>query len=76
MSVKLDKLEGFEVVPHDEFYRVVGPMNVHPSPQGPWSDDYGYDTYWKTPSGDVVGVSDSFAGGRYWLKRTKRGAGD
>ena len=60
--------EGYRLVTKDAFYESIGQMNVHPYPQARWSDVFGYVAHWKTPAGDVVGLSDSYEGGRYWVK--------
>lgn len=40
----------------DEFYRHIGPQNVHPTPTGPWP----YTSMFKTPSGDVRGKTEGY----------------
>lgn len=67
--------EGFRRVEREEFYKAVGPLNIHPYPQGRWSDSIGYLCHWKTPAGEVLALSD---GGdsckihsRYWLRESR-----
>lgn len=54
----------------DEFFSVIGPMDVHPYPQGKWP----YTSLFKTRSGFVVGKAEDFlpegsglTETRYWL---------
>ena len=74
---------GFRRVSHDEFYKTVGHLNVHPSPKTAWSNLSGYLSEWKMLdfTGEVIGFSDSYnnglpAGcipgeGRYWVKESR-----
>jgi hypothetical protein len=76
MNTTTDEKVGFRLVTQEEFYKTVGQMNVTPYPSNRWSDEIGYLSHWKTPSGLIVGMSDDYAGGkpvgcglggRYWV---------
>lgn len=61
-------------VSKDEFYRVMGPLNVTPSPTGAWP----YTSLFKTPRGNVVGKSvgyipegSALSATRYYLPAEK-----
>lgn len=58
--------ESFRLVTKEEFFAKVGPMNVHPTPFGPYNQRYGYTSHWTLPNGTIVGASDDE---RYWLYR-------
>lgn len=44
---------GWREVTKEEFFRVIGPQNVHPTPEG----KYPYTSIYKTPSGRERGKS-------------------
>jgi hypothetical protein len=53
-------------VNRNEFFKVIGPLNVYPSPIGDWP----YLSVFKTPSGQVMGWSkfgDKGEPNRYYL---------
>ena len=54
-------------VTRDEFFAKMNPLDVHPNIEGRWQDLTGYTSVWKLRLGKIVGVSDSFGEGRYWL---------
>ena len=41
-------------VSKEQFYQVIGKLNVHPQPVG----SYPYQTHWKLSDGRVVGLDD------------------
>lgn len=45
--------ERWQEVTKDEFFRVIGPKDVHPCPIG----NFPYTSLWKTPRGDVIAKS-------------------
>lgn len=60
----------------DEFYRIIGPQNVSPDPQGRWP----YTSVYKTPNGDVRGKVVGFipdgtalASKRYYVPASSKG---
>lgn len=61
---------GWREVTKDEFYRAIGPQDVHPSPQGRWP----YTSLFKTRAGVVRGKAEDYkpegsglTKTRYWL---------
>ena len=72
----MDEKVGFRQVERDEFFRTVGQMNVTPYPQGRYNNEIGYLSHWKLPTGEIVGMSDDYNGGkhpvsevgRYWVR--------
>jgi len=63
---------GMKRVSMDEFYKRIGPLNVHPTPMGPYHRDAGYVSEWRLldSSRRLVGVCDGgtvFLESRYWL---------
>ena len=51
------ELRQLEVISRESFFAALGPLNVHPTPVGRWSDEWGYRSDWKTPEGRVLGVT-------------------
>jgi len=51
------ELQRLRVVSSEQFYAALGAKNVHPTPVGRWSDEWGYRSDWKTPDGRVLGVT-------------------
>lgn len=45
-------------VSKEDFYKVIDPLDVFPSPQGRWDDLGGYKNIWKLRNGELVGVSE------------------
>lgn len=45
-------------VSKEDFYKVIDPLDVVPSPQGKWDDLGGYKNIWKLRNGELVGVSE------------------
>lgn len=59
-------------VTKDQFYAAIGPLNVHPTPEGPWP----YKSVFKTPSGRVMGWiqdGDHTKPSRYFTNLTTKG---
>lgn len=49
---------GWAQISKEEFFAIVGRLDVHPSPQGPWDNRYGYVSHWKLRDEHVIGLSD------------------
>ena len=45
-------------VSKEDFFKVIGPLDVNPYPQGKWDDLGGYKSLWKLRNGELVGVSE------------------
>lgn len=52
-----DALPGMVAVSRDAFYAVVGKLDVHPTPQGPWDHVLGYRSDWKLRDGRLIACS-------------------
>lgn len=49
---------GMREVDKDTFYKAMGPLDVHPSPQGPYDREWGYRVEWRIQqSRRLVGMS-------------------
>ena len=50
--------ENMTEVTKEEFYRAIGPLNVHPTIIDPYN--YPYSSEWKTPMRHVVGFTEDY----------------
>lgn len=63
--------EGFVEVSHTEFYRTIGPCNVHPRVVGGWGEYCdGYLSDFVNPSGYILGKCFDGSPPRYLLARS------
>jgi len=63
-----DNFDGFNRVERNEFFGQMGPLDVTPYPYGSWDDEGGYLMHWKLHGTELIGLSDSIGGGRYWVR--------
>lgn len=45
-------------VSKEDFFKVIGPLDVNPYPQGKWDNLGGYKNLWKLRNDKLVGISE------------------
>jgi hypothetical protein len=72
----VDTMDGWVETSKDEFYSIIGPLNVSPTPMGKWP----YTSLYKTPGGEVRGKvvgylpeGSALASKRYFVPTSKKG---